>query len=290
MNMKRKCLKRVCLLVSMWGLMLLPALATTENAYFASHVRAENDSTYPSIAMRMSADYLVLYNPSTGDTKRILSPTTNTLCAINSYAVGYRDQAGSYSSNQTIWFYWIWGSTPGLNVINSARGPRFGPNLPQGYTDYCPAFPMVVSAWGQIQYPVFPGGGGGTTTVRVRGQKAFFVNTPDWVITTGEYTTNIDLTPLIPKGIDTALLYYDPECYSSSGALWAGFIPSAVSGNNYCNFSVYSHGASQVAAQNVSIETPLSDDNTLIVQWGRISGSNPTYTFDLFVQGYTFSY
>lgn len=263
--------------------------------YRAMGVRADNDLASTSTTMLMSVDCLVLHSPADSSSRLIMAPAAKLKCSIQALQAGGRDQSAPFAPGDNVWFYWIWGGAPGLNTICSAQTPVIGPNLPAGYTHYVPAFPVVISAKASLVWPVeAPGRAGlGTTRLRVRGNKAFFLNTPAWEQKSGEYETRIDLSPLIPRAAETALLFYDAEISSpASGFTWAGLVPRVglPEGGNYTNFSVYSQVAGQPAAQNVSLEIPLDDSRITSAIWSRITGPEPAYRFWVFVQGYSFSF
>jgi hypothetical protein len=115
------------------------SLATTSavfgsNSYMQIGLTGRNNTTTPASQMDFAVTEITLRN-SVGQTVRIVngSATCNILTA--GPAANGRDQAGAFSANSWIHFYWIYNrSTSTLATIASTADPMTGPTLPSGYT------------------------------------------------------------------------------------------------------------------------------------------------------------
>lgn len=217
---------------------------------------ADNDATYSPYQMRLSAKFIELLNPSDGTTHIEMTPSVNLGCAINFQAASARDGATAYTAGQNVWFYHIWGSTPGLNTINSLSDPTTGPTLPSGYTHYAPCFPAVIGASGLLQ------------TIRVRGNKAFYQNSPNCILVSNPVYNqkySKDYSAYIP----TSAFSYDCE-FAVSGVYksgtygpQAGVIIQAVDNQNFLNLSIYCPPLTNSANENaMAADMPIDASMT----------------------------
>lgn len=177
------------------------------------NVRGSNDATYPTVAMRFSADYLELWNPSTDSIHVETAPTQDLLVAINNGPYpGYRDQAAAFSAGDSVNFFWIWGSGPGLQIISSLRSPYQGPVLPSGYDSFCHAGSMILSVAGVMN------------NVCILDKKHFYLGSPlvfDPTLVTdpGNNTEHfIDLSAWVPSHASEFELMIDSQLVSGNGA------------------------------------------------------------------------
>jgi hypothetical protein len=118
--------------------------------YRVSGLRANSDSGYPTLAMDLSADMVTLLDPVHGGTVTILSPPT-IKPSINAADICVQSAPPScFPTGSTVWFYYIWGSGPGLRGITSLSPPNAGPYLPSGYTHFAPAFPVKLDSTSRL--------------------------------------------------------------------------------------------------------------------------------------------
>lgn len=116
------------------------ALGTNPSLSYGSQgLVGTNNSGTPTTQYDFSADAVTLIRPSagTGQTRVVLTNTgtiTNDITVAGVTANG-RDQAGAFSANSWVYFYWIWNGTT-LATISSIVAPPTGPTLPTGYTHW----------------------------------------------------------------------------------------------------------------------------------------------------------
>lgn len=108
-------------------------------SYGSQGLVGTNNSGTPTTKYDFSADAVSLIRPSagTGQTRVVLTNTgtiTNDITVAGVTANG-RDQAGAFSNNSWVYFYWIWNGTT-LATISSIVAPPTGPTLPTGYTHW----------------------------------------------------------------------------------------------------------------------------------------------------------
>lgn len=260
----------------------------------AGDVVADNDASFPSVAMRMSASWLVMYNPTTKSSKRIVPAemTQNLACAINAQAAGFRDQASAYVDSQDVWWYWIWGPTVGLNTINSVTSPVLGgPTLPSGYTHFCPGF--LTKIWVQGGTPTInPALLGGPTKLRVRDNMVSYTQ-PAYIEPISGLqsypTAYFDITGVVPFKAKLTNLELNPEMHASAGAQVIGgavWVSGALYSDNFFNHSLYPMPSSWTPG-DAAILWALN--NRQVACYFMVTSGTPDNTLcDIFVLGYTF--
>jgi hypothetical protein len=114
---------------------------------------ARNNAVTPATQFDMSAQEVVLRTATGTSVVRIATGTlTNNVATAGPVANG-RDQAGAFSTNSFIYFYFIWNGTT-LATLASAAAPSVGPTLPTGYTHWAFATTVRFSA-GSALYDVY---------------------------------------------------------------------------------------------------------------------------------------
>lgn len=127
-------------------------LARVQNGYRCIGNNSFNNAGTPNTQFDMFADDVILADAS-GNTIEQRNPATltNNLLTAGSAANG-RDQAGAFTANTFIHFYWIWNGTA-LATLSSAIAPPTGPTMPSGYTHwaYCGAVYFPASALRKVR-------------------------------------------------------------------------------------------------------------------------------------------
>jgi len=228
--------------------------------------------------------------------------------AINTSGTQTGTQTGTSSvwgAGDTVWFYFIWGTGPGINTISSKTTPMgtnalagTGPILPSGYTHYCPSFPFVISIDGNLTAQYLPQISPGLrTNWIVRGNRFFYESSIVDVHSTATGNppavnatpTLIDSSPWLPFGISTANFLFDAECHNDgSGALIGGWVLSwKNSGSNDINLSLYIPIATFVAAQETVADVPLNSDRKWWAVYLTSGGAISSVDTTVIIRGYT---
>lgn len=250
---------------------------------------ATNDTSNPATTMRMNSNFLVLFNPSTGQSQ-FISPssiTNNLPCAINIVGPGGRDNSSAYSASADVWWYWIWGSSAGLNTINSLNSPSIGPTLPSNYTHYCPAF--LTKIWTGPSINPNPGTGSGATTLTIYGNLVTYQNAVLLFPLSGinSYpTATFALSSWLPASARLANIELDAELNATSGGSIIGGAVWSTGGINFFNSSLYP-AASQWYASNPMVTVPIISQQ-LLCTFSLTSGTAANSISDIFLMGYTF--
>lgn len=107
---------------------------------------SKNNAVTPNSQYDLNADYVRVWNPTTGDVVQRVSPgvLTNNVLTAGSIANG-RDQAAVFGTAVWLYFYWIWNGTT-LATLSSLAAPPTGPTLPTGYTHWCYATAVYYTA------------------------------------------------------------------------------------------------------------------------------------------------
>ena len=107
---------------------------------------SRNNAATPLTIMDLNADYVTLITDDRKDQVTRESPAAITVDITTAGpAAGGRDQAGAFSANSWVYFYWIWNGTT-LSGTVSVNGPETGPTLPGGYTFWCLAMAVRLIA------------------------------------------------------------------------------------------------------------------------------------------------
>jgi len=252
---------------------------------------AANDGSNPSTTLDFNAQAIDLYNPVSGGVeKTIVAPAANLQCSINIYGAGGRDQAGAFASGDTIYGYYIWGSTPGLSCIWSKTGPTAGPALPGNYTSWAYAVPLILFGGSASLTPTLPQSG--VTGIAVNDREVTYTNSPVYAFSGGYPTYNISFAAYVPQAALMTLYIMDAELHASAGGpVQAGYVCSHDAGHtaNYCNISLYPP-ASNWYAQDVPIRVDLR--STAQVTYGYVppptAGTPDQANIYAEVVGYTF--
>src|SRR6266446_7246874 len=239
-----------------------------------ANLRADNDATYPTLMMNLTADCVDLYNPATKQTISIDSGLSQS-AAINgtSPSLGFKDQAALFTVGQTIWWYYVGGPTVSIKAITSIRTPAMGgPDLSSftGYTSFAPAFPIILYEANNLN-PVAPLSG--SVFYKVRGNAISFITFPMLTNNTS-YPAPIffDLSPWIPPDALNSRFYIDAEIHSSaSGAVIGGASANTPQGA-FANISLYPSGPSVWYAQDVFCDVALPPDRKLTLTFLTSAG------------------
>jgi hypothetical protein len=266
------------------------AILCAQSRYHVAGLTADSSAIHGPVAISLAADYVTLYNPSTGATQNLTNvlPTQD---AINSGpCAGCRDSSTAFPAGATVWFYFIGGPSVPVSVISSLHGPMTGPALPASYTSYAPAFPVVLNHNGQISSPM-----------RIRGNRAYYLDVPDTVgcspypptpgICKLNVQQSISIKSLVPVGALEAIVEVDAELSAATSVpVIAGLVFQASPTTNFANLSVYVQAPNSPGAQNETFFVPLlAGDFNLRWTWMSVTGNGINYQSVFFIQGYTFS-
>ncbi len=260
-------------------------------AWSIANLRADNTPSFESVAMNMTADYVIFYNPVSGPTYTVIGSSLIKTAGISSAgpSSGGRDQAAAFASGNVVWFYYIYGAS-GVGTITSLTGPTAvngggttGPVLPTGYSYYSPAFvlPLVGSA---TLNPTIPQGG--STQFQIRGNTVSYANIPE-IIGAGFPTMNFNLSTWVPAAAQLANIMLDVEIHSSgAGAVLGGAVPSTSLGN-FGNVSLYPPIASSWYAQDPTYSLPLPG-GLMSITFLSSAGVIDNAIGEVWIRGYTF--
>lgn len=264
-------------------------MTVTFGGWRAVNVQADNSPAYPALQMDLRADYVTLVNPTNGELVTVTDGLA-THCFIHAFGPCGRDQAADFVGGDVIWFYFIWGGSEGVKSLCSKRKPTGGgPVLPSGFTHYAPAFPMPLVGVPTF-LPALPQGG--STGLRVRGNEAFWINSPHLVVPDGGgvFVSTTDASAWLPRpGALLANIEINPEFQCATGLSKYGFIVGVDPWNNIKNYSMYANVQNEPCPQNDSFYMPINDAGHIFTQWDKISGANATsFVAVIFICGYTF--
>lgn len=120
-----------------------------------------NNAGTPNTKFDINCSYVVVSNPSTGDSTLRRFPGVITNDVTVAQAANGRDQAGAFSASTWVHFYYIWNGAT-LATLSSANAPSTGPTLPSGYTHWA-----YVGA-------VFFNGSSALVAVHIKGRTAYY--------------------------------------------------------------------------------------------------------------------
>lgn len=113
---------------------------------------SRNNSTTPLTIYDLTASSVCLWESSSGNTYLKTNPATISVnTGTAGPAAGGRDQAGVFSANSWLYFYWIY--NPGTDTLSgtvSVSAPFTGPALPSGYTAWAYAGAVRFNASSQL--------------------------------------------------------------------------------------------------------------------------------------------
>lgn len=119
---------------STWVQIAAPVQSTS--GFQVTGLSGANNSGTPNTQYDVTAVQVVLWNPTDGGTVVQNNPGTKTNnVSTAGPAAGGRDQAGAFSANSWIHFYFIWNGTT-LSTVSSTASQATGPTLPSGYTHW----------------------------------------------------------------------------------------------------------------------------------------------------------
>lgn len=279
-------LKVVCLTL----MINATAVLCAQSRYHVAGLLGDSSADHGPVAISFAADYVTLYNPSTGATLNVANVIAMQDAIDSGPCAGCRDSSTAFPAGATVWFYFIGGPGVPVSAISSMNGPMTGPVLPPSYTSYAPAFPVVLNNKGQMSSPM-----------RIRGSRAYYLDVPDTVgcspypPTPGLCKLNvqqsISLKPFVPVGALEAIVEVDAELSAATSVpVIAGLVFQASPTANFANLSVYVQAPNSPGAQNETLFVPLlAGDFNLRWTWMSITANGINYQAVFFVQGYTFS-
>lgn len=109
-----------------------PISTSTVGSPGVTNSRSKNNAGSPTTQWDMTADLVVMRNPSNNTLVVNGSPGTKTVDITVSNAPGGRDQTGAFTASTWIYFYWIGQANGTTSVVASATAPTTGPNLAGG--------------------------------------------------------------------------------------------------------------------------------------------------------------
>jgi len=186
---------------------------TAFGGYRVSGLRGQNNTGTPDTQFDMSADLVQLWNPSNhAITIRTATGTlTNNISTAGPAANG-RDQAGAFSAESWLHFYFIWNGTT-LATISSTTAPPTGPTLPTGYTHWAYAGAIRLN------------GSSALIRTRMRGARCWYVNVflDGGLLDASPVTaTQYDLSALVPPNAPRYTLLFRIYSIADAGATLFG--------------------------------------------------------------------
>lgn len=120
------------------------------SVYGSRGLRAGNNPGSPTSQFDVSADIVVLRNPTDGTlaTRTATGTLTNNIAVAGPAANG-RDQSGVFPASNYVHFYFIWNGTT-LATLSSLAAPSVGPTLPSGYTHWAYIGCVILTAGSAI--------------------------------------------------------------------------------------------------------------------------------------------
>lgn len=235
-------------------------------------VRGMTGSRNSGTATRLdlAADAVTFVNPTT-NLAVVVSAITSKACDIATAgpAAGGRDQAGAFSSNATVNFFWIaqdGGASPAL--IASTASFTTGPTLPSGYTMWAPATTMVMN-------------GSNLQIVSVRGNNVYY-QAQQQVLNSGVATieTAVPISSVVPAGAMSFNIYGDIN-NASAGTGNQNVAIRFISGTTFMNVNVGIQVAAASAFSYYSATVPNVSQNLYYLN------SAATVRADIWVLSYT---
>lgn len=165
--------------------------STSGSAYGIRKLVGANNAITPNTQYDLSADLVVLRNPTTGAT--ITKVNTGTLTndtGVAGPAADGRDQAGAFGASTWLHFYFIVKDDGTLATLSSTVAPPTGPTLPATYTSWAYA--------GAVRFD----GGSALLRTRMRGAWMYY-DSPPLALSGGTATTEtaVSLTALVPPNV-----------------------------------------------------------------------------------------
>jgi hypothetical protein len=283
--------------------LLLCAVARAESGYHVAGLRADSVG---AVAFDISADYVTLFNPTQATTQTVMNVKPLRAAINKGPSPGYRDSATPFPPGATVWFYFIGGRGVPVSVISSLRPPVAGPVLPIPYTAYAPAFPVVLTSKAKLPAATFAKppadfkDGQIFAPMRVRGNRAYYLEVPDTIGCTYAPPTprpctvdvpqSVDVSGYLPVGSLEAIVEVDAEVSSSTEVVISGLVLHAAKNANFANLSVYVQAPHAPGGQNAVFFIPLAEgDFNLRWTWMCITHNGTRYMTYFFIQGYTFA-
>lgn len=211
--------------------------------------------------------------------------------AVNSSGTQSGTQTGTknvFGMGDTVWFYYIWGSGPGLGTISSKSAPNVGPALPTGYTHYAPSFVTLMGSDGTLR----PSCGlcGTKTTWHVIGETMWLdsaIVVSYTSVAVNAAPTTLDLSTYYPLGTSSILMHIDAEAHNGAAQLIGGFVMGwAASGQNDINLSLYVPVNSFVTAMETAAEMPLLPARNVWAVFLSSAGTIASTDLTLFYRGW----
>lgn len=173
-------------------------LANAAGTYGSRGQLSLNNAVTPNTQFDLDADVVTLRNTSDETVVRFDpgAALTNDVTLAGPAANG-RDQAGAFSADSWVHFYWIWNGTT-LATLSSLAAPPTGPTLPATYTHWAYAGAVRFNGSSQL------------VRTRIYGDWAFY-ESGQAALTGGAATveTAISLTSLVPPNVLQAQLYFE---------------------------------------------------------------------------------
>lgn len=187
--------------------------STSVGTYAARGIFCTNNTGTPTTQYDLDADSIVLRNTSDQIVVRHNpgAAITNNISTAGPAANG-RDQAGAFTANTFIHFYWIWNGTT-LATISSASAPPTGPTLPATYTHWAYAGAIFINGAGEL------------ALTYIRGNRVY-KQTRNYFTTTANATsaTNISIGSDVPSNaLDYEILYLGIIISTAGGLAEARF-------------------------------------------------------------------
>lgn len=254
----------------------IDALAGSVNVGTMQVIGADckNNAATPDTQYDLDADIIVLRNVSNQIVTRFNpgAAITNNVSTAGPAANG-RDQAGAFSADSWIHFYWIWNGTT-LATLSSAVAPPTGPTLPTGYTHWAYA--------GAVRF------GAGSTLVktRIKGSRAYY-EARQQALNNGASAVeaSVSVSSYVPPNALAMTLLAQASSGQAAGVTDSSVSLRHTSGSIFAEMLLYmSNGASDTEARDsITVEMP-NVGQQFYYDW-TLPGTN-TGSLDVWVIGY----
>ena len=228
------------------------APVNSATGYSVTGLTGVNNSGAATTQYDLAASQVTLWDPDDfGTVTRTSTGTVTNNISTAGPAANGRDQAGAFSSNSWVHFYFIWNGTT-LASVSSATAPPTGPTLPSGYTHW--AYLTSVRLNGSTQL----------NSMTTRGARQFwnsFSGLPNLVLNAGTAGTEtaVGLTAAIPPGASS---------WTAFARLSGGASGATASINLYTGVTLQNVGASVNVTSDASITAPNVSQNVFYLVTG----------------------
>jgi hypothetical protein len=251
--------------------------------------RCANNTSTPNTQFDIAAQSVTLRDAS-GNTVVQFSPAAKTNnIALSGPAANGRDQVGAFANSSDVHFYYIWGSSPGLNTISSAFGPTdantfglwggVGPQMPSGYTHAAYIGTATLDSSGNLQ------------RIRIAGSDVFY-DARKQVLNAGTSTTEatVSCSAFVPAIAGELFVQSSMSAVANASSPATMTYTAALRVITGQDFTVKNGNVSGVAASNgffYNEGAPVRMPNVSRQFLYQLSGVVGTVNMSAWVNGYT---